>query len=105
MLVIAPENSPGAPLLGTEGIEDDGRPDEAVLVEPEFPEESPEVSSEPGAPVSLAEELSVPEVAEAASETGSVDPLTMISEPELGNDSVLPPTVTAGPPGIRVVDP
>lgn len=44
MLFITPETSPDAPLLGIDGIEDDGRPDEAVLVEPEFPDEPPEVS-------------------------------------------------------------
>lgn len=44
MLVITPETNTDAPLLGIEETEDDGRPDEAVLVEPEFPDEPPEVS-------------------------------------------------------------
>lgn len=32
-------------------------------------------------------------------------PLTTIEDPEVGNDRVLPPTVIAGPPGLRVVEP
>jgi hypothetical protein len=59
----------------------------------------------PGAPVSPDAVLSEPGVEDVASETGSVAPLTIIEEPEVGSDSVVPPNVTAGPPGIKVVDP
>lgn len=105
MFAIVPKNNPAAPLLGIEEDEDESRPDEIVLVEPEFPDEPPEVSGEPAAPVSPAVELSEPVVTEAASEASSVDPLTTISEPEVDSGRVLLPTVTAGPPRTRVVDP
>lgn len=48
MLVIAPENIPGAAFPGTVGIEFVGRPAEAVVLDSEPPGEPPE----PGAEVS-----------------------------------------------------
>lgn len=57
-----------------------------------------EVSSEPGEPDSPGE-------AGEVSERGTVLPLTTIEDPEVGSDRVLPPTVIAGPPGLKVEEP
>lgn len=109
MLLIASATNPGAAAIpGTVGTELDGRPNEAAVVvlsdPPAAPDSAVEVSSEPGEPVSPAGVVSDPGIEETTSEFGVV---ALLSDDagEAGSEIVVPLSVMAGPPGIKVVEP